>query len=131
MKLFISTIAFAFAFMTTAAFADGLASSPFPMVRPVETITQGTRFALPVVGEISWDVGAERMGAELGTEFTYNSLTLRPLVVGHYNSVDSLAWDGFRFEVQYDLSRSAYLFGEITTDEFSYDNAVVGVRFNF
>ena len=107
-------VAAAIAFTSTAAFAQ-----------------EATLLPVPVVGEVGWDVENENLGMEVGTELSIGAFGIAPSILGHYNSGDSLAWDGLKVEGTYGIGRNLTLFGNVTTNEFEYENATVGVRFNF
>ena len=107
-------VAAAIAFTSTAALAQEASLLP-----------------VPVLGEVGWDVENETLGMEVGTELSLGGFGIAPSIIGHYNSADSVAWDGLKVEGTYGVGRNLTLFGNVTTNEFKYENATVGVRFNF
>ena len=94
-------------------------------------LAQDAGLPVPVLGEVAWDVENETLGVEAGTEFYFGDFALAPSALMHYNDADSFNWDGLKVEATYGVTNNFTLFGNVTTDRFEYENAAVGVRFNF
>lgn len=101
---------------STAALAQDAASPLFPV-----------KFG----GEVAYDVENAQVDVEVGPSLTLGQFGLSPTVIAHYNADDSVKWDGIKIEATYEVVPELTVFGNVTSAEFEYENAQVGVRFQF
>jgi hypothetical protein len=127
MKNYIIATLFAFVASVGIAQADGIRGFSEPSVVPSEQIADNLAF----IGSAQYAFQTRTFETRLGMEYTYNSFTFIPILVGN-NAAGNFNFAGAEFGVRYSVSQNFNLYGVIEADSnFNYSEATIGVAFRF
>jgi hypothetical protein len=83
-------------------------------------------------GAAEYQVEAEKFETTIGTRYAMGDITFSPSVTASYTNADKFTIDGVDFTASYTLTENLAVYGKVEADkDFKYEEATVGVAFNF
>ena len=113
MKTFLLATAATFV-LSTSAFAEGLLGN------------------IGGSAEAEYSIENKTFSMEAGPDFAFGGVSLAPRAYGSVDANNTVHFDGVGVEAAYGVTRNLSVYGAVQADnDFKYDDAQVGVRFNF
>ena len=82
--------------------------------------------------EAEYSIENETFSMEAGPDFAFNGFSIAPRAYGSVDANNTVHFDGVGVEAAYGVTRNLSVYGAVQADnDFKYDDAQVGVRFNF
>lgn len=113
MKTFLLATAATFV-LSTSAFAEGLLGN-----------AGGS-------AEVEYSIENKTFSMEAGPDLNMNNFAISPRTYASVDADNTISFDGVGVEVAYGVTSNVAVYGAVQSNEdFKYDDAQVGVRFNF
>jgi gamma-glutamyl phosphate reductase len=83
-------------------------------------------------GATEYQVEAEKFETTFGARYTVGAVTLSPTVTAYYTQAEKFEVESVDFKASYTINENLAVYGKLEGDaDFNYEEATVGVAFNF